>query len=335
MNRTKRKVSRDIGIEVASLCGKYFLKSPHLHYGYWTSNLEVDITNLRIAQENYARFIISHIPDGVRKILDVGCGSGQIAKTLVEMGYEVDCVSPSSYLSREAHELLGETSHIFEYYYEELQTENRYDLILFSESFQYIDPEEAIKKTVEFLNQSGYVLICDIFKRDILGKDPLSGGHALTRFYEIISEYSLEPVMDLDITEQTAPNLDIANDMLNGVIKPTIDLAEQLLDNRYPFMSKVLKFLYRKRIKKIHEKYFNGVKTGGNFKKFKSYRLLLYRKWSQANVQQVDFTGPCLGTVDLKPGERIKVNAITTSAHPKWLDRTLHYMANLGQIWQI
>lgn len=309
MYKAKRTVSREIGLQIGAICSRYFLKSEHLHYGYWTNDLEVDITNLSIAQENYAKFLISHIPDGVEKILDVGCGTGQIAKMLVDIGYQVDCVSPSSYLSEQARQLLGNTGLIFECLYEQLETENRYDLILFSESFQYINPEDAIKQTFGLLNEGGYVLICDIFKKDIPGKSPLSGGHPLRRFYGIVSEYPLEMVEDLDITEQTAPTLDIVNDMLNKVAKPSIDLAQQLLDDRYPAMSKFLKFLYRKKIDKINKKYFNKAKTGENFKKFKSYRLLLYRKAEVTSEQQPDFIEPCPDAVGLESREEIKISA--------------------------
>jgi len=284
MTTSKKKVSREIGIEVASICSKYFLKSPHLHYGYWTSDLQADIANLRTAQENYARFLISHIPDNVKTILDVGCGSGQMAKTLVEAGYHVDCVSPSPYLGNQARELLGAKSTVFECIYEDLETENRYDLVLFGESFQYIPPGEAIRRTFDLLSEGGHLLICDIFKKDTPDKSPLPGGHLLTRFYDIISEYPFEPVADIDITEQTAPTLDIVNDMLNQVAKPSLELAEQLLSSSHPFTLKVLRFLYKKKIDKLNRKYFSGVKTGENFKKFKSYRLLLYRKKSPANV---------------------------------------------------
>ncbi len=47
-----------------------FLKLNHLHYGYWTDGLKVDIANVHIAQENYANFLISHIPKSAKKILD-------------------------------------------------------------------------------------------------------------------------------------------------------------------------------------------------------------------------------------------------------------------------
>ena len=56
MKKDKKTVSREIGVEIAAICGKYFLKLDHLHYGYWTDGLEVDIANVHIAQENYADF---------------------------------------------------------------------------------------------------------------------------------------------------------------------------------------------------------------------------------------------------------------------------------------
>ena len=289
MKKLPKEVSREIGLEISVICSKHFLKSRYLHYGYWPSGLEVDIANLRIAQENYADFLISHIPDGVKTILDVGCGTGETAKKLVDMGYQVDCVSPSPFLSKQARERLGSASHIFECFYEELQTENRYDLILFSESFQYINPEGAVEKTFGLLNKDGYILICDVFKKDTLGKSPLRGGHSLRRFYDIVSEYPLQVVEDLDITEQTAPTLDIANDVLKQVVKPLVDLGHRLADSRYALMSKCLKFLYRKKMDKIDEKYFSGLKTGENFKKYKSYRLLLYKKTRLVHASQPDF----------------------------------------------
>ncbi|MHC4185895.1 MAG: hypothetical protein ACYSR4_08190 [Planctomycetota bacterium] len=93
MKKSRKDISREVGLEIGSVCGKYFLKLEHLHYGYWTDGLEVDISSLRSAQDNYTEFLISHIPDGVKTILDVGCGTGGITKKLLERGYEPNCVA--------------------------------------------------------------------------------------------------------------------------------------------------------------------------------------------------------------------------------------------------
>ena len=97
-------------------------------------------------------------------------------------------------------------------------------------------------------------------------------------FHNIVSEYPLRLIRDVDITEETAPTIDVISDMFKKAVHPTVILTQQLLENRYSFISKLIKWVYRKKISKINRKYFNDEKTGEKFKKFKSYQLLLYKK---------------------------------------------------------
>lgn len=283
MKKTKKDISRELGLEAGSICGQYFLKLEHLHYGYWTGDIEIDIANLHIAQDEYAKFVISHIPDGVKSILDVGCGTGQIAKKLLDMGYQVDCVSPCPFLKKRAGELLGNRSYVFECFYENLQTVNRYDMVLFCESFQYIDMEQALSKTDKFLNSGGYLLICDIFRKDVLDKAFMGGGHSLTRFYNLITKSSFRPIKNVDITEQTAPNMDLLDDVMESVVRPVVSAGVRFFESRNPIMLKLLRWKYRKKINKVHKKYLEGRKTGENFKKYKSYQLFLYKRDAQVS----------------------------------------------------
>jgi SAM-dependent methyltransferase len=276
--KSKKELSREIGLEVGYLCGNYFLKLDHLHYGYWTDDLEVDITNLHTAQDKYANFVISHIPDGTKSILDVGSGTGHIDKMLIDKGYEVDCLSPSTYLNRQISKLLNGKSRIYETTYEEFQAQRQYDLVLFCESFQYLNIEKALSNTHKFLNKDGCMLICDIFKREVDTKGVMGGGHKLTKFNDFIDKTSFRLVESIDITRQTAPNMDLMNDVLQNVVRPIVNAGITLSKSRYRTITRFVRWTCRKKIAKLNHKYFEGGRTGEDFKERKLYQLLLYQK---------------------------------------------------------
>jgi SAM-dependent methyltransferase len=271
--------SREIGLKIGWLCGAYFLKLEHLHYGYWTDGLDVDVANLRCAQEAYVKFLLSHVPEGVGSVLDVSCEAGGIAGRLLSMGYTVDCVSSSDFLAGQTRQAVAEKCEIFECGYENLETEKRYDLILFVESFRYINLPRALAGTSKLLNAGGSLLICDIFRKDV-DEDEVrqSNGHNLNKFYELIETYPFTLVEDIDITDQTAPNIDLLNEMLGKVAMPVADSLAGFVAERYPTIFKLLSWKYQEEMEKINAKYSGGSRTGEQFKQSKSYRLLHYSR---------------------------------------------------------
>jgi len=59
----KKKVdSREIGLEMGLLLGRFFQKSEDLHYGYWPEDLEVQFSNFSEAQSNHSEYIIANVP---------------------------------------------------------------------------------------------------------------------------------------------------------------------------------------------------------------------------------------------------------------------------------
>ena len=217
----KNKIeTKELGLLAGLVFGKYFFGTKDLHFGYWTEDLEVNRNNFARAQENHSDFVMSHVPENTKTILDVGCGAGTLAAKLLNKGFSVDCVSPSPALTEYALEVLGNRSTIFKCQFEEMESDKSYDTLLFSESFQYIELSRAFRQSLNFLKEGGYLLICDFFRTDAVLKGPIGGGHLLSRFYDIISQYPFEPVKDIDITKQTAPNLDLFDEMLNSVGLP-------------------------------------------------------------------------------------------------------------------
>ena len=267
--------SQDLGLEAGLVFSKYFLKTEHLHYGYWTDDLKVDIANLRRAQENYCELIVSHIPKDVQSILDVGCGNGSFAFRLKELGYAVDCVSPSPFLTKEAAHRLKGSTRIFDCRYEDLDTDRRYDLVLFSESFQYIDLDRGLCKTADVLTDDGYLMICDFFRKETQGDSRIGGGKRLSKFHDALAFHPFEIIEDIDITEETAPTMDLANEVCVQVLSPIWQSLFGFLDSRYPTLMKVIRWKFKKKMEKVERKYFEGERSAEHFSRFKTYRLML------------------------------------------------------------
>lgn len=274
----KKKVDlKEVGLDIGLILARQFFNTEYLHYGYWTEDLAVETANVYQAQENYADLIVSHIPESTRTILDVGCGAGKFAEKLLDLGYTVDCVSPSPNLTRHVRQLIGDRSEIFECGFETLKTNKRYDMVLFSESFQYIPLSDALSQARGFLQEGGHLLICDFFRRDVEGTSPIGGGHDLKKFYATMADMPFQNLIDIDITKETAPSIDIVDDFLHNAIHPVYDLIFYVLDNNYPWLARLIRKKYRKRLEKINFKYLQRRTNGESFARFKSYRLLLYQ----------------------------------------------------------
>lgn len=257
--------------------GHHFLGMEDLHYGYWPDGLPRLPLNLAAAQANYTDFLMSHIPDGVRSVLDVGCGAGNTARKLLDRGFAVDCVSPNGVLSGVAKQVLQGRGNLFEMRFQDLETTRRYDLILFSESLLFIPLEEAFTKALSLLNPGGYVLITDIFRVPAEGKSPIGGGHELPRFRETIARFPLVPTKDLDMTDGIAPTFDLLDAAYREALQPAYQLLLSRLEARHPWVMKIVRWKFKKQMRRYEDKHFSGRRNGLNFKKYKSYRLLLYR----------------------------------------------------------
>ena len=270
--------SKVIGLDAGLLIGKFFMDTEELHYGYWPNDKTATAQNFSEAQERHSQLIIENIPKGVKKILDVGSGSGSLAKKIVALGYQVDCVIPSEFLADKVQQKLDGSSKIHITKFEDLDISNNYDLILFSESFQYVHLIKSIDKILSILDKNGYLLICDVFHKNVSGISPMRGGHRLDLFENEIGKTDLVKKTDIDITLETAPTWDFLNQFLNEVAIPISDMSHSYMKYKYPKLIRFMKWKYRNRLEKIRKVWLSNELTGENFAKFKSYRLFLFKK---------------------------------------------------------
>lgn len=267
--------SREYGLEFGLLFTNQFLATDHLHYGLWDEGRAVCLQNLPRAQERYVQALIASIPEGVRRILDVGAGSGALADRLLAEGYQVDCVSPSEVLTRHARDKLGDCARVFHGKFEALDLPGGYDLVLFSESFQYIPQKAALERARQLLAPGGRILICDFFRRETEERGPLKGGHRYSRFGPACAEAGVAVERDEDITDAIAPTMDVFDQLAVNFLKPAWELGGDLLPRRFPLLSRMGRWVFKKRLAKVERKYFSRERNGASFRHYKTYRRIL------------------------------------------------------------
>jgi len=282
--------SRELGLVLA----QQLLGVEDLHYGLWDADLPVLLSNLGVAQQRYSDMLLDLIgrqTAGIRgaRLLDVGCGTGHLLQQLRERGFRVDAVNPSATLNRLVRERLraaGADDTLFlETGFESIPAEhllNQYDLVLFSESFQYIPMSTVFERLPALLAPAGQVVICDFFKAAAhgqggVGDRSFGGGHELAEFYRRVGESGFMIDLDEDLTRRVSPSIALLDEWLGQRLVPaTTSLNTWLLD-RHPFKARVLKWLLRKQLKRFHYKYLSGNRSQAVFEHYKSYRLLVLR----------------------------------------------------------
>ncbi len=280
--------SRELGLVLA----QQILGVDDLHYGLWDADLELNLTNIGIAQQRYTDFLLATLPPaqpGPVRVLDIGCGTGHILGQLLDRGYRADGVIPAPNLAKLVRQRLeqrpGNQSRLFECRFEDFPAEQHaqhYDVALFSESFQYISMDASFALLQKIVKPGGLLVICDFFKTEHhgdhgAGDKSFGGGHKLTDFYTKIKTTRFVPLRDEDITRRVSPNLDLLNDFLLNTIKPVGLSLDRYLSSNYPKLSWIAQKLLRKKLAKANYKYFSGHRSKETFERYKTYHLMVYQ----------------------------------------------------------
>ena len=224
-----------IGLDAGLGFIRWLTGAENLHYGLWTG-LPVQADNVGAAQAAYTDKLFGYLPDGTLNILDIGGGAGETAKKLIALGHKVDIVVPSPLLAERCRaNAPGATVHQMPF--EDFQGDARFDLCLFSESFQYIPLDIALDKALSHLKPEGHVLVADCFRSEGFAPDGKTrlpgGGHRVTAFREALAARPVDTKAEEDITEAVAPSIDIEQSLFH-VFGDAIELIDTELQAKRP-----------------------------------------------------------------------------------------------------
>lgn len=283
----KKIKGSEYGLENGTLILDFLFKSKYIHYGFFPDDLEGEFWNLGKAQEEYTKNLLSKLPQEVRTILDVGCGTGMVAKRLVENGYDVECISPSSILTEKVHENAPSVT-VYECKFEDFVPNKKYDMVLFCESYQYIKLENLFEKLQECMAQDGFMMLSDMFKTKEKERGPVGGGHFIDKHMKFCKDNGLTNVVDQDITRYIAPTFDILQDVSLNLIKPLMDNTDRIARVNHPLVHKVILWFFRKKLDKFSNKLTRKDRNGAGFKEYNSYRVQVWKRGASGSSLEIE-----------------------------------------------
>ncbi|MBD3679174.1 MAG: methyltransferase domain-containing protein [Rhodobacteraceae bacterium] len=283
---SKKLDTRAIGLDVGLSFMRWLTGAENLHYGLWTG-IDVNAANLGAAQAAYTVNLFSYLPKGKLNILDIGGGAGETAKKLIALSHEVEIVVPSAFLAQRCRENAPQAT-VHECMFEEFESDRKFDLCLFSESFQYIPYETALDKAASLLEPGGHILIADCFRSEnyegVKRSQTVGGGHRLSAFRAGLATRPVKVLKEEDITEAVAPSIDLEQEFFNvighGVTRFDDELKAKRPRGRWLLTRALRLVLNERRRFRLMQRLTEKTRTSEVFCEFNRYMIFLLKPGS-------------------------------------------------------
>lgn len=278
---SKKIDTKNGGLDIYVHMAKTFADTPWLHYGMWEPDERVVMPNVRRAQERYVDKLMSIMPAAPASVLDIGGGTGAMAAYMISKGYNVEMLTPSAIQVEEARKNMDTQTAVHHTSFENFETDKRFDICLFSESFQYIPLKDSLPRIRDLLNEGGSLVIADCFRKDSYNGELAPGsGHKISDFEAMADELGLEIVHNIDVTESVAPSMIIDQNLYRGFLAPLVDQIGTGLKNTRPILHWFLGVGYKMFTSKdaryrMQERLKADYRSPENFKSVNTYRFLV------------------------------------------------------------
>ncbi len=258
------------------------LKLDSLHLGLWEEYDPLTLEGARVAQDRYTKEFVDLIPRGVNTVLDAGCGTGVTAKELTGKGYNTVCLNPDEYQERLFKERFSDSIEFHRVKFEDYSPEDektKYDLILMSESSQYMDTKKLVENARRLLKPGGYLLIADYFRKT--NTEFYKTCKIKDKFLSYLQKEKFELKKKRDITKNVIPNLTLGKDIYFNYGVPVIEIITGYARDEKPILTSIIKWLFSSKLKKVNYYLHNHTQQKLDEDKFMDnmeYLFLLYKK---------------------------------------------------------
>lgn len=178
-------------------------KADYLHYGLFQN----DNTSLQAAQQHSTDLLLAKLPPPCR-ILEVGVGLGTTFSLLQQRGYDVHGITPDAQQIAYIQKSLGAEASVSHQSLENFAADpGSFDVVLFQESAQYIEPLVIFNKSLDLLAPSGDLIIIDEFSLQPDASRPV-GLHLINNIIALAERFGFELLEHMDLSAMAAPTLD-------------------------------------------------------------------------------------------------------------------------------
>ena len=256
----KQNITEFDGLDLELFFCTEILKLNSLHYGYWEESeklkeedAKLTLDCLRGAQQKYTDVLIEAIPKEVKSILDVGCGIGDVSRALSKLEYDVTAISPDSNHADyfEAH--LSKLTFL-QTKFEDLDTDDKFDLILMSESQNYFPTEIGFRQCTALLLPKGYLLVSGMFRKDS-DSEFTEIPNTIEDYSKTAEKHGLLLIENIDITQNILPTIDFIYGSMERYVEPSVKMLNQFISSIAPVKSWFIKVFFRKQMKKTLQLY--------------------------------------------------------------------------------
>lgn len=237
LQRNRKKTQRVFDDAQLKLYSQ-LLPGGFLHYGYFDNPevepMEISINDIYRAQKRYAEILLEKLPalSGL-KVLDIGCGMGAMSKMMLDEGHLPEALTPDN---TQAHYIREHYPNIPLHHckFEDFESAHHiaeYDVVITSESLQYLKQDIALPKIDKVLKPGGKWIACDYFR---VQQAHEKSGHFFDEFQKNLQKNGLKITAQRNITPNILPTIAFVYQFANRIGLPLLQFGIEKLETKAP-----------------------------------------------------------------------------------------------------